>query len=149
VHAGLGVSSFAVNSPGKHVLQSLFPVSSWYFPLWQFRQTLAPDKEYLPATQVASHVDALVAADALEYLPAVQFVHRTLPEDVLYFPGTQAVQGPPSGPVYPVLHLQLCNVPLATGEFEFDGHVVHEAAPPSEYLPAVHGVLQFPCADNG
>jgi hypothetical protein len=33
------------------------------------------------------------------------------------------------------LHLQLANVPLAPGEFEFDGHDVH-AEVEEEYVPA-------------
>ena len=138
MHAGLGVSSFAVNSPAKHVLQSLFPVASWYFPLWQFRQAVAPDNEYFPVAHVASHVDAVVAADVVEYLPAVHSVHVAAPADVLYLPGSQAVQACPSGPVKPALHLQLANVPLASGEFEFDGqdeHVFDVAPTVVEYFP--------------
>ena len=145
VHAVLGVSSFLVNSPAKHVLHSPFPVSSCHCPLWQFRQAVAPDKEYLPATQVASHVDAVVAADVVEYLPAVQSVQRALPEDVLYLPGTQAVQACPSSPVKPALHLQLANVPLASGEFEFDGQDEHVEAPAREYFPASHLLSQLFC----
>jgi hypothetical protein len=145
VHAVLGVSSFVVNSPAKHVLHSPFPVSSCHCPLWQFRQAVAPDKEYLPATQVASHVDAVVAADVVEYLPAVQSVHVAAPADVLYLPGSQASHLPPSGPVKPALHLQLVAVPLASGEFEFDGHVVHAEAPAREYFPASHLLSHLFC----
>ena len=98
VHAGLGVSSFDVNSPDKHVLHSPLPVSSWYCPLWQLRQTVAAAKEYFPTTQV-SHVDAVVAADVVEYLPAGHPVHVALPVDVLYVPATQFVHCNPSRPV--------------------------------------------------
>ena len=145
VHAILGVSSFLVNSPAKHVLQSPFPVSSCHCPLWQFRQAVAPDKEYLPAAQVAAHVDAVVAADVVEYLPAVQFVHVAAPADVLYLPGTQASHLPPSGPVKPTLHLQLVEIVLASSEFEFDGQDEHVEAPAREYFPASHLLSQLFC----
>jgi hypothetical protein len=66
-----------------------------------------------------------------EYFPAPQFVHKAFPVAVLYLPASQFAQFPPSGPVDPALHLQLANVPLAAGEFEFDGHPaqVFDAAP--------------------
>ena len=136
MHAGLGLLSFNVNSPAKHVLHSPLPVASWYCPLWQFRQTVAPDKEYCPARQVGSHVDAVVAAVTVEYLPAAHSAHKALPVDALYLPGTQAVHSSPSDPVYPLLHLQLTRVPLPTAEYELDGHAMHAEAPASEYFPA-------------
>ena len=113
MHAGLGLLSFNVNSPAKHVLHSPLPVASWYCPLWQFRHTVAPDKEYCPARQVGSHVDAVAAAVTVEYLPGSHGVHKVLPADVVYLPGTQAVHWPPLGPVYPALQMQLARVPLA------------------------------------
>jgi hypothetical protein len=39
----------------------------------------------------------------VEYVPAAQSVHAALPIAVLYFPGTHATHGPPSGPVNPAL----------------------------------------------
>lgn len=142
VHAGLGVSSFVVTSPAKHVLHSPFPISSWYVPLWQFRQPVAADKEYFPTTQVP-HVSIDTAATAVEYLPAKQSVQAALPVSDLCLPGTQAVHGTPFDPVYPMLQMQLANVPLASGEFEFDGHVVQEEAPAREYFPASHLLSQL------
>jgi hypothetical protein len=150
VHAMLGVSTFAVNSPAKHGLHSPLPVASWYCPLWQFRQTVAADKEYFPATQVGSHVDAVVAADVVEYLPAVHSVHVAAPSDVLYLPATQFTQTPPSGPVLPALHLQWAWAPLPSGEYEFDGqspHVFDVAPTFVEYFPApqfVHAAFPVP-----
>ena len=34
--------------------------------------------------------------------------------------------------------MQLARVPLASGEYEYDGHAVHAEAPASEYFPASH-----------
>jgi hypothetical protein len=51
----------------------------------------------------ARHAVAFVAFVIVEYVPAKQSVHAVLPITVLYFPGTQAVHGPPSGPVNPAL----------------------------------------------
>jgi hypothetical protein len=52
------------------------------------------------------HALAVVAPIIFEYVSAGQFVQLALPELFLNFPATQVVQAPPSGPVYPVLHLQ-------------------------------------------
>jgi hypothetical protein len=51
----------------------------------------------------ATHAVAFVAFVIVEYVPAAQSVHAVLPITVLYFPGTQATHGPPSGPVNPAL----------------------------------------------
>jgi hypothetical protein len=37
------------------------------------------------------------------------------------------VHGPPFGPVNPALHVQSVMIELDIGEFEFAGHVAHEA----------------------
>lgn len=47
-----------------------------------------------------------VAPTVIEYVPAGQPVHETLPLSLLNLPATHAVQAPPSGPVYPMLHVQ-------------------------------------------
>ena len=60
---------------------------------------VAPDKEYVPTAQVGLHVAKVVAAVTVENLPAAQSVQSALPEAVLYLPGTQAVQAPPSEPL--------------------------------------------------
>lgn len=143
VHAIFGVSSFLVNSPGKHVLHSPFPVSSWYCPLWQFRQTVAAAKEYFPATQVGSHVDAVVAAVAVEYLPGIHPVQSALPVYVLYLPATHCVHVPPSGPEEPALQMQFVETPLPANEYEFVGQSPHvsDAAPTVvEYFPTPQSV---------
>ena len=47
------------------------------------------------------------------------------PIAILYVDAKHAVHSPPSGPVYPWLHLQLARVPLPTAEYEYDGHAVY------------------------
>jgi hypothetical protein len=49
-------------------------------------------------------VEATKAPVAVEYLPASQSVHATLPMISLYLPAAHAVHVPPISPVYPVLH---------------------------------------------
>ena len=73
------------------------------------------------------HVLALVAPETFEYVPDGHFVHNALPLLFLYEPGTQDVQGPPSGPVYPMIHMQLEIVfgISENGDLEFAGHALH------------------------
>ena len=49
-------------------------------------------------------MEATKAPVAVEYLPASQSVHATLPMICLYLPAAHAVHVPPISPVYPVLH---------------------------------------------
>ena len=86
---------------------------------------------------------------AVEYLPVPQSVHATLPVVVLYFPATQAIHEPPSGPVNPILQMQLESAALPLGELVSLGqtrHVVSSGAPVLvEYFPApqlVHTALE-------
>ena len=55
------------------------------------------------------HVSSAVAPVVVEYVPAAQSVHATVPGTVLYFPAANAAHGPPSGPVNPRLQTQLDN----------------------------------------
>ena len=109
-----------------HAADVVAPVSPEYVPALQLVHTLAPVSEYTPAAQVI-HTLALLAAGTFEYVPAVQSVHTELPMIFLNLPGTQAVQGPPSGPVYPVLHLHVeINFDvLENGDCELAGHASH------------------------
>ena len=77
--------------------------------------------EYVFATQLMQ-VAAVVAFNVVEYLPAPQLVHATLPVDVLYFPATQPMQGPPFGPVNPILQIQLVKAVEPAEERELAGH---------------------------
>jgi hypothetical protein len=88
----------------------------------------------------ARHVVAIVAPTDIEYVPAKQSVHAALPLIVLYFPATQEVHRPPSGPVKPMLQAQTLTAELAVGELEFAGHARHVEASVApvlvEYVPA-------------
>ena len=109
---------------------------------------------------------ASVFAIVTEFLPAVQFVHVADPYSVLYVPAIQAVQFPPSGPVYPALQRQLAFWELPTPdcvfatqprhtllvaaiavEYWFAKQFVHVAGPVvSFHVPATHathGVTPF------
>jgi len=85
----------------KHAPEELTP----YAPARQSAHTLAPSNEYVWAAQ-AVHTVGEVAPTAIEYVPAGQPVHETLPLSLLNLPAAHAVHAPPSGPVYPMLHLQ-------------------------------------------
>jgi hypothetical protein len=79
----------------------------------------------------ARHAVAFVAFVIVEYVPAAQSVHAALPIVVLYFPGTQAVHGPPSGPVNPALqptdtHALIFELPAA--DVEPAGHATQPVA---------------------
>ena len=75
---------------------------------------------------VGHAVHALAPAVA-EYAPAGQFVHGALPRTFLNVPATHAVQASPSGPVYPMLHLQSDKtfVVCVNGVLDCTGHEVH------------------------
>ena len=55
----------------------------------------------------AAQVPAEVAEVVVRYVPAAQSVHVAGPIESLYFPATQPVHVPPSGPVDPGLQTQL------------------------------------------
>ncbi len=59
----------------------------------------------------------------------------------LYFPATQSVHVPPSGPDEPALQVQFVTAELPSGDVALVGHVMHERADDSfEYLPAEQGM---------
>jgi hypothetical protein len=106
--------------------------------------------ELEPAGQ-ATQVVAIVAPVVVEYVAAAQSVQAALPAMILYLPGTQRVHAPPSGPVYPTLHVQAVRAELGIGEFELVGHVMQVAAAVApvvmEYFAAVqslHNALPVP-----
>ncbi len=112
--------------------------------------------------EFAGHVKQFVTAEApveVEYLPAAQLVHPTLPLVSLYVPAPHGEHGPPSGPEYPALHVHAKDEELIAGELEFRGHtpqldaaeaptvlecvpdpqLVHSALPLAIlYVPATH-----------
>jgi hypothetical protein len=72
-------------------------------------------------------VDETLAPTVVEYVAVPQSVHVALPLVVLYFPATQAVHGPPSGPVNPALQVgtQALTDKLPLGEVVPAGQVKH------------------------
>jgi hypothetical protein len=74
-----------------------------------------------------------------EYLPAAQSVHGTLPVVVLYFPATQAIHEPASGPVNPALQVRLERALLPAGDVLSAGQSMHASVPVvALYLAATH-----------
>ena len=65
------------------------------------------------------------AAGDDEILPVSQSSQLPAPTNPLYLPGTQAVQGPPSGPVYPTLQVQLARSSPPDREIVFEGQNEH------------------------
>jgi hypothetical protein len=89
-----------------HTLTSFAATTLEYVAIGQLMQTptlLAPTTlEYVPARQPVQ----IVAAATLENAPAGQLVQLALPVMSLYFPTVHATHAEPSGPVYPIMHLQ-------------------------------------------
>ncbi len=146
--------------PVKQSVHAALPLIVLYFPATQAVHG-TPSGPVNPALQAqaltaelavgelefaghARHVVAIVAPTDMEYVPDKQSVHAALPLIVLYFPATQEVHRPPSGPVKPMLHTQALTTELAFGELEFAGHARHVVAivAPTdiEYVPAKQSV---------
>jgi hypothetical protein len=66
-------------------LQVLVATAFWNWPGEQHVQSDAPASAYLPAAQLV-HCRLLVAATAVEAVPAGQFVHTLIPSDIANFP---------------------------------------------------------------
>ena len=110
--------------------------------------------------ELLGHARQVAAAEAptvVEYVPAAQSVQTALPVAILYLPATQAVHVPPSGPVYPALHVQAARAVLGLGELELPGHARQadsSVAPVAgEYFPAAQfthalATLYVPAAHN-
>ena len=77
----------------------------------------------------AKHVLLLAAPTCAEYVPAAHWVHGAAPDTSLYLPALQAEHIPPSGPVKPLLHVQLLSEMLPETDDELEGQLVQEAAP--------------------
>ena len=72
--------------------------------------------------ELPGHVLQLVPPVIDAYVPDAQLMHNEFPMIFLNFPATQVVQPPPSGPVYPTLHLQ---EEVRPAELLFMGHAAH------------------------
>ena len=71
--------------------------------------------------------------------------HSAVPVVFFIVPPTQAVQGPPAGPMYPVLQTQSVNASLMTCDDEYAGQTGHAADPVLDlYVPAAHPVHMPP-----
>jgi len=67
------------------------------------------------------------------------------PVFALYLPMAHALQSPPSGPLYPALHLQSVVAVLSRGELEFSGQALQTAFPVAAlYVPVAHCEHVFP-----
>ena len=104
------------------------PVVSEYEFNPQFRHTLTEEAlvvvEYLPAMHSTQKL-ASIAPVVVRYLPASQSVHAILPATILYFPVAHATQGPPFGPVNPMLQMQATKALLPLPETEPEGQFRH------------------------
>ena len=80
-----------------------------------------------------------VADKDVLYLPSPQSEHGAEPFTSLYVPAMHAAHCIPSGPVYPLLQVQLVSIELPSGEYVYAGHWLHvdsSISPVSvEYLP--------------
>ena len=71
----------------------------------------------------------LSAPTVMEKVPALQLMHSAEPDASLNLPTSQAEQFPPSGPVKPLLQVQLLTDMLPEADHAFDGHAKHCAEP--------------------
>ena len=99
----------------------------------------------LPVGDVNPTAHAVHAETPLaEYVFAAHTSHAAVPDAFLNFPAAHAGHGPPFGPVYPGLQMQLVIMVLPTDEFELTGQLVHAALPfVCLYVPAAH-MLHWP-----
>ena len=85
------------------------------------------------------HVDSEISPVSVEYLPCEHSEHGAEPFTSLYVPAMHAAHCIPSGPVYPLLQVQLVSIELPSGEYVYAGHSLHvdsSISPVSvEYLP--------------
>ena len=64
------------------------------------------------------HDDSSTSPVPVEYLPSEHSEHVENPLTSLYVPAIHAVHAKPSGPVYPLLQVQLVSSPLPAPEYE-------------------------------
>ena len=63
------------------------------------------------------HVDSSISPVPAEYVPSEHCEHDDDPFTSLYVPAIHAAHATPSGPVYPLLQVQLVSSPLPSGEY--------------------------------
>ena len=92
--------------PLRQFVHVYAPGSSENFPARQSLQLGDPSlPPYFPVGQ-SRHMVSEEAPTPAPYVPTRQVVHVTEPVTSLNFPASHCVQGPPSGPVDPVLQVQ-------------------------------------------
>jgi hypothetical protein len=117
----------------------------------QFNRMLLPAPEYVCAGQ-SLHVASNIAPVPVEYLPCEHCEHGDDPFTSLKEPATHALHTAPSGPVYPLLHVQSVSSPLPAIEYVPDGQSTHCPPALSLYFPAGHSLQgppagpEYPCA---
>ncbi len=99
------------------------------------RHTVVSVLEYVSGLQ--SLQTSVVAAVAVETLPAGHWVQAAGPMLALNLPATQGSHVSPSGPVWPLLQVQLDSVMLADADPEFAGHKRHTVVSVLEYVLAL------------
>ena len=99
------------------------------YPLLQVQWVccLLPTPEYVCAGQ-SMHVDSEISAMAVLYWPCEHSEHGAEPFTSLYVPAMHAAHCIPSGPVYPLLQVQLVSIELPSGEYVCVGHSLHVAS---------------------
>ena len=105
--------------------------------------------EYVLAMQ-SEQTSAVVPAIDVETLPARHCVHAAVPVLALNLPASQGLHGPPSGPVWPLLQVQLDSAMLANADPEFAGHARHSVLLAFEYVLAMQALQSsavFPAID--
>ena len=122
MHALLPITALYV--PAAHASQS--PALAFEKPALQTQSKAAS----LPAganefVVHAEHVLSSIAPRASEYLPSVHREHGAEPFTSLYVPAVHAAHCIPSGPVYPLLQVQLVCIELPPSEYVCVGHSLH------------------------
>ena len=88
----------------------------------------------------SKHVLLLAAPNCAEYVPAGHWVQGAAPDTSLNVPASHAEHIPPSGPVKPLLQVQLLSDMLPETDAEFEGHFVQGPAPDTALnVPASQG----------
>jgi len=106
----------------------------------------------------ARHAAAAVAASVAKYVPGPQSMHSEEPVALLYFPEMHAEQTPPSGPVYPMLQVQLAAAGQPVHDApEFDEQTTHadsavapvvvEYVPDPQFVHAAEPVASLYCPE--
>jgi hypothetical protein len=149
VHAALPLAILYV--PATHA-EHVPPFGPEYPALQAHAVTSELELGAFAFTGHTTQVVAVVAPVVLEYVPAPQLAHASVPLAILYVPATHGEHGPPPGPAYPALHTHAASDELMLVDVVSAGqpkHVDAIVAPVDvEYVPApqlVHAALPLVC----